>query len=98
MKNKKEVSKFLEPIFEEFLNDRKSDLKTLKQAFKENDYQTVQAIGHRLAGNAGSYELQDLGDLGDQLETAIKKNELNKVEDIILDIQNYLETLEVVFI
>ena len=61
------------------------------------DLGTVELIGHRLSGNAGSYGFDALGFVGKSLEEAAKNGDWDSIEKGILDFNSYLENLEIVF-
>lgn len=93
-----EVESFLEPIFPDFLNDRKADLVEQAQAINNKDFNALSLLGHKLAGNAGSYGLPELGDLGKELEIMAQAQDYDKCKKIHLQIEEFLENLTVDFI
>ncbi len=93
-----EIESFLEPIFPDFLNDRKTDLEEEEQAVNKKDFKTLSLLGHKLAGNAGSYGLPELGDLGKELESSAHDENYDRCKEIHLQIKEFLENLTVDFI
>ncbi|MEC7275494.1 MAG: Hpt domain-containing protein [Bdellovibrionota bacterium] len=70
------IDKDLEDIMPMFLENRQKDLNALKGHLETMDIESIQTIGHRLAGNAGSYGLEDLGHIGAAIEdSCISKDE-----------------------
>lgn len=70
------IDKDLEDIMPMFLENRRKDLDALSSLLEQMDYDSIQTIGHRLAGNAGSYGLDELGKIGVALESAcVDKND-----------------------
>lgn len=51
-----------------YLNNRLIEIDQLKQLYKNEDLEGIKRIGHKLAGNAGSYGLDELGQMGEKFE------------------------------
>ncbi len=96
-KNVTKIDKFLEPIYDFFLSERKNDTLELRKAINEKNFTQVQYIAHRIAGNAGSYGLNDLGALGEKLETAAKNTDAKDCEILVSEIEKFMSELEVEF-
>lgn len=92
------VSKDIEDIFPFFLEERKKDIILLKEAFEKNDYNIIETIGHRLAGNAPGYGVNGLGEIGVQLEEASFKQNTSEVESLIYRYEKFLENMKVEFV
>ena len=93
-----EIDKDLEPIFDSFLGNRKKDLDMLNDAISSSDFKTVETIGHKLAGNAGSYGLPDLGHIGGKLEDCAISQEIEKIKALYQDYKDYINNLEIKFV
>ena len=93
-----EIEKDLEPIFGSFLSNREKDITLLNEAISVPDFKAIESIGHKLAGNAGSYGLPDLGEIGAQLEQSAIDTELDKIKEQLNSYQDYLARLEIKFV
>lgn len=91
------VDRDLEEIMPTFLDNRRSDLLKLDQAMKSGDYKSIEMIAHKLAGNAGSYGLPDLGKIGSELEIAAAQEKSEKIEELIKAYRDYMERLDIKF-
>ena len=91
------VSKDLKEIFPNFLKNRKQDLDQIKTFIQDNNFAGIQTISHKLAGNAGSYGLKDLGIIGASMEDACKKKDIIEIEKLFNHYQDYISKLKVVF-
>ena len=83
----------LEEIMPMFLQNRQKDLDQLPTLFNEQKFNEIRVIAHKLAGNAGSYGLSELGEVGANMEDACLKNDIQKVEACIQDYQSYMKNL-----
>lgn len=87
----------LKDIIPTFLENRHKDIVTIEKALETKDLQTVESVAHKLAGNAGSYGLPDLGNIGSNLEAACQREDLAEVQKLYLSYRSYLQSLEIEF-
>lgn len=85
----------LEEIIPTFLENRHKDQDIMKNALETNDLATIESIAHKLAGNAGSYGLDELGEIGAQLESACQSGDRDSVKELFRNYSNYLANLEI---
>lgn len=93
-----EVESFLEPIFQDFLNDRNEDIEETERALKDKDFDAISMLGHKLAGNAGSYGLPELGNLGKKLEEFGNSKNLKDAQSVHEQIKEFIVNLTVDFV
>ena len=93
-----EIDKDLEPIFGSFLANRQKDVDLLKDAIASSSYDSIESIGHKLAGNAGSYGLSDLGEIGARLEQSAIDSDMAAIEEDYKKYCDYLNNLEIKFV
>lgn len=74
-----ELSEILRTLLPEYLSNRQSELLRLKKLSHDGDLIEIKKIGHKLAGNAGSYGLNKLGDIGARLEESVTLDEVNSI-------------------
>lgn len=97
MKLEYNLESFYKELVEEYLNNKKSELEGVMKALANADYSTLKVVGHNLAGTGGSYGLSSLTDIGDQLEKAAEKNDLNQCIESIKQYNEFLENVKVEF-
>lgn len=96
-KTKKIIDSDLKDIMPSFLQNRAKDLVNISQALGSKDFKTIQVIGHKLAGNAGSYGLADLGEIGAKIEMAAIKNDSEDLKRLYSEYKSYMDNLEIEF-
>ena len=96
-KIKVSVDEDLEEIIPTFLENREKEIEKIKSALANNDIQSIEVIAHKLAGNAGSYGLHDLGEIGVKLEQTCQANDIQAIKDTYEQYCDYMNRLEVVF-
>jgi HPt (histidine-containing phosphotransfer) domain-containing protein len=87
----------LEEIIPTFLQNRQKDIASIAEALSGSDYATIESIAHKLAGNAGSYGLDELGEIGANLEAACQTNDIDKIKSYCQSYGDYLSQLEIKF-
>lgn len=93
-----QIDEDLADIVPDFLSARNQEMPGLWQALKNTDYDYIQTIGHRLKGNAGGYGFDHMGLIGAKIEDAAKAKQGPQIELLLNDLQNYLQSIEVVYI
>ncbi len=85
----------LEEIVPGFLENRKKDLIQIEEHIQSSSWSHIESIAHKLAGNAGSYGFNDLGEIGAALEEACQSNDINAIKDYCNQYKEYMDSLQV---
>ena len=80
-----------------FLENRRAEIETLRDATREGRFGIVRSMGHKLKGAGGTFGFDSLSTLGDRLERAAGDEDANGVLRIIEEICWYLEHVHVVY-
>lgn len=101
MKEKERVRVVLDrdlaDLIPEYLENRNKDIEKFQSALKSKDFQTINILGHRLAGNAGGYGFHELGLIGKELESFAKIGDEKSLGHCIKKIEDYLKNLEITY-
>jgi len=89
-------SEFIDKI-PKYLKNRRREIQTLQEALEKKDFETIKGIGHKLKGHAGCYGFDLLGEFGMAVELAAKAEKAQSIQEIIQEIESYLDRLKVVF-
>lgn len=81
----------------EFLEDTRNDIKLMTKALNTHDYESIEALAHRLRGAAGGYGFHVITDIGEALETNARDKNQENMQKWLDKLSNYLETMEVVY-
>lgn len=84
----------LERLRRKFLSRRWRDLGALASALSIHDWATIQTLGHRMKGLAGSYGFDEIGAIGSRLETAAVGQEPDRIASGIQELTQILERLD----
>lgn len=78
-----------------YLASRKSDVAALKQSLLALDFEDIEDLIHKTKGTAGGYGFEYLGTLAKSLEHAAKSKDPSKCQQYILEIESYLNLVEI---
>jgi HPt (histidine-containing phosphotransfer) domain-containing protein len=92
-----EISRDLEEIVPIFLGNRAHDLRTLRDALTRQDFGTIQTLGHRLKGDGGGYGFDRITEIGATMEQAATQQDSSLIEHEILQLQDFLKRVRVVY-
>jgi histidine phosphotransfer protein HptB len=92
-----EISRDLEGIVPIFLDNRKNDVRTLREALVKPDFKTVQTLGHRMKGDGGGFGFDRITDIGAAMERAAKLEDRLTIEQYIMQLEDFLKRVIVVY-
>lgn len=87
----------LAPLIPQYLNNKRADLKTLKEALERKDRKTVEEVAHLIKGSGASYGFQSLSTLAAEMESMAKKNDFESLSRLIEKLDHFLSHVTVVY-
>ena len=75
-----------------FLERRKRELLTLREALASDDLEEIRGIGHNLKGVGGGFGYQQIGDIGARLEQAAVARDTEGMRTAIDELARFLES------
>ena len=93
-----EIPSDMQDILPDYLAGRKDETIILTEALFKKDFKTLQFIGHKLAGAAGSYGLMKLTEIGQRLESSARSEDLVSLSMAVADYRLYLRQLEIIYL
>jgi HPt (histidine-containing phosphotransfer) domain-containing protein len=91
-----EVDPDLEDLVPSFLENRRADITTIRNALEESDYRRIHRIGHNMKGDSGALGFVGLSDVGRGLEQAALQEDEAAIQAQLVHFSDYLERVEVV--
>lgn len=79
-----------------YLAGRRNELGVLRDAVAKKDFETLRGLGHKMKGSGGGFGLDRISEIGGNLESSAKAQDLSAIEQEIADLRDYLDRVEVV--
>ena len=81
------------PIVQSFLSGLQNMVKKMEHATSDNDWATLQDLAHQLKGSGGSFGYPELSLQAKALETLLKNNAYDKIQQEFIQLKNHAEAL-----
>jgi histidine phosphotransfer protein HptB len=91
------ISRDLEGIVPIFLDNRKKDVRALRDALVKQDFRTVQTLGHRMKGDGGGFGFDQITEIGAAMERAAKLEDCITIEQHIVQLEDFLKRVTIVY-
>ncbi len=91
------IDRDLEDIVPGFLANRENDLPILHQALAQQEFKTIQMLGHRMKGDGGGYGFDKITEIGGKLELAAGQLDHETIEKHLVELEDFLTRLRVVY-
>lgn len=79
-----------------YLNRLRENLAVLSDAQEKSDFDTIQALGHKLKGSGGGFGLPRISEIGGVLERSAKTHDGALTQTEIRTLQDYVNKLQIV--
>ncbi|MFO7818654.1 MAG: Hpt domain-containing protein [Halanaerobacter sp.] len=97
MSEKVPVDQDLKALIPIFMDNREEDITKLKELLAESDLEGIKRVGHNLKGTGGGYGFDKITELGRQIEEAAKEENEDSLEELIAELEIYLEEVEITY-
>jgi len=84
----------IEDLVEFFLEKRREDYVNLVKLLKEENYNQIAQIGHRIAGTALSYGFERIGELARAMEMAAKAQKPVDIGKVLIEYDKHLKEVK----
>ena len=81
-----------------FLDNRKEDIKRVREFVEVSDYEQIQRMGHRWKGTCASYGFQKLSEAGELLEDLSATKNKDEIIGLLDRTNDYISHLEVIYV
>lgn len=85
----------LEDLIPGFLENMCKDIKSMHEALKQGDYETIRILGHSMKGAGGGYGFDAITDIGASLEQSAKEKNPEEIRKRVDELSTFLEHVEV---
>jgi HPt (histidine-containing phosphotransfer) domain-containing protein len=87
------IDQDLLPLMPDFLDRREKDVIELRHLIDNNDYSSIQFIGHKLKGTGGGYGLQIITTIGRAIEVAASLQDAEIIRTQVQELANVTQCL-----
>ncbi|MGQ0695074.1 MAG: Hpt domain-containing protein [Nitrospiraceae bacterium] len=87
----------LEDIVPAFLSNRRKDVQKLRTALAQEDFETIQLLGHRMKGDSGGYGFKTIGEVGAKMELAAAQRDHPAIGQSIAQLEDFLARVNVIY-
>lgn len=87
----------LQDIIPGFLENKRKDVKSIRAALEQGDYETVRILGHSMKGAGGGYGFDAITEIGASIEQSAKNKKSEEIIKQVDELSSYLERVEVVY-
>ncbi len=91
------IDRELRELIPGFLENKKKEIDFLKDSLKQNDFESIRLIGHKIKGSAGGYGFFQIARIGERLEWAAKNRTSHLVQKWIEAFDRYMDNLHVIY-
>jgi HPt (histidine-containing phosphotransfer) domain-containing protein len=92
-----QVDPDLEDLIPMFLENRESDIITLRRALAEGDFPTLRSLGHNMKGAGGGYGFDYITDLGGEIEACALRGDAGPIPGLVEALEDYLRRVDITF-
>ncbi|QPJ64116.1 MAG: Hpt domain-containing protein [Candidatus Nitrohelix vancouverensis] len=93
-----EVDRVLQDLVPTFMDNRRKDIAQLETSLRQNDFDTIRDIGHKMCGSGGSYGFEAISVIGKTLETSASRNDAAAVEQAVRSLSDYVERVRISYV
>ncbi|MCX8110269.1 MAG: Hpt domain-containing protein [Syntrophorhabdaceae bacterium] len=87
----------LEDLIPGYLENRHNDIRKIKDALKEGDYDTIRILGHSMKGSGGGYGFDAITDIGKSIEQAAKNKDKEAIKMLVEELNDYLNRVKIIY-
>jgi HPt (histidine-containing phosphotransfer) domain-containing protein len=91
------VDKDLEDLVPGFLANRERDIEKINSLLAKADFDGIRIVGHSMKGSGGGYGFEFITEIGAGLERAAMTGNSDAIRKAVLELQQYLKQVEIVY-
>ena len=91
------IDRDLEDLIPGYLENRRKDVVSIREALKNNDLDTIRIIGHSMKGSGGGYGFDRITEIGKSIEESARDMDREGIAGHIDELSRYLTRIEIVY-
>jgi HPt (histidine-containing phosphotransfer) domain-containing protein len=93
-----EIESDLEYLVPEYLDGRRQDVISIREALQNGDFETIRILGHNLKGTGGGYGFNGITDIGAAIQDSALSGDAGMLEKLAGDLQDYLDRVTIRYV
>ncbi|SLM31927.1 putative Histidine kinase [Desulfamplus magnetovallimortis] len=93
-----EIDIDLEDLIPAFLDNKKAEILAIYDKLRDNDYEDICKIGHKIKGGFNMYGFDRLGKLCSNIENGAKERDRNEIEKNLALLKAMLENIKITYV
>jgi len=91
------IDRDLEDLIPDYLERRRRDITSIREAVEKNDIETIRILGHTMKGSGGGYGFDRITEIGRDIEEAAKAGNKEKILAQANELKQFLTHLEITY-
>ena len=92
------VERSLEDLVPGYLENRRTDVDTIREAMRSQDFSTARTVGHGMKGSGGGYGFDHITAYGASIERDAENEDADGVLAATVDLERYLSDVRIVLV
>jgi CheY-like chemotaxis protein len=93
------VNSDLKELIPSFIHNTQEEIKKIEQALNQNDWPTIERMGHSIKGSSLGYGFMRMGLIGRRMQAAARETHgREKLPELIRELIDYTENVQVVYV
>ncbi len=80
-----------------YIENRRKDILSIKENIGSKNFESIGMLGHSMKGSGGGYGFNYISEVGKLIEDAARDSDVESLEAQIVNLEDYLNRLDVVF-
>ncbi len=93
-----EIDVDLEELIPEFLEMKRSDIRSIDTYIKEKDFEKIRIIGHSMKGAGSGYGFDRITEIGADIERAAENDDSKTIALKNAELSDYLNRVEMIYV
>ncbi|WP_143422997.1 Hpt domain-containing protein [Halarsenatibacter silvermanii] len=91
------VDKDLKDLIPMFMENRSSDIGNFKEMLKNDNFDEIEELAHKIKGSGGSYGFDRMTELAREIEKAAECRNEDRIAELIAEFEEHLNKVEIVY-
>ncbi|OPY72946.1 MAG: Autoinducer 2 sensor kinase/phosphatase LuxQ [Syntrophorhabdus sp. PtaU1.Bin058] len=91
------INKDLEDLIPGYLENRRKDIASIKEALEKDDFEVIRILGHSMKGSGGGYGFNAITEIGKKIDEAAKNMDKKGITEQVEELSAYLHNIKITY-